>query len=467
MKIHTLYDSLASVRFTIFLCILLAIVSVLGTVIPQDLTAEQYRHLYGPAMARIVIGLGLSDLYHAPGFVFLLCILAANLLACTAKRLPGTWRSLRRETSLPREPGFQNWKCSETFVCSATAEEMEGRLEKIVAKALRKRPIRKTEHPGSPLLLVEKNRVARLGPYVAHASLLIILLGALWGALQGFKGVLQLAEGEAASEAWLRTGAERVPLGFQIRCDRFVIERYPDGTPQEYRSEVTLSDTEGERIMDASIRVNHPLTYKGITFYQSTYGSTPEITLEIRDPDSGHETLLTTKPNAPFLLPGSHGDRAMVLAFAEEMRIPEEMARITRFPRRNLGPAARLVVFNEKGFGEPFWVFRDFPGLGEKQGQPHPIVLKEFQSIAYTGLQVVKDPGTPLVWIGCTLLVIGFLMALLMDHEIVWVSGRVSGDGKYRVQIAGRAVRHPGMYAARFEREKQRLRRGLSPWLKP
>jgi len=39
MNINTLYDRLLSVRLTIFLCILLAIVSVVGTVIPQNLTA--------------------------------------------------------------------------------------------------------------------------------------------------------------------------------------------------------------------------------------------------------------------------------------------------------------------------------------------------------------------------------------------------------------------------------------------
>ena len=465
MNINGLYDRLSSVRLTIFLCILLAIVSVVGTVIPQNLSAEQYRNLYGPGGARVVTGLGLSDLYHTAGFVLLLCLLAANLMACTSKRLPGTWRSLRREASPLSDAGFENWKCRETFVCSARAEEMEDRLEGIVAKAFGRRPRRKTVESRGQVLLVEKNRYARLGPYVAHVSLLAILLGSLWGAVQGFKGGLQLAEGEASSEAWLRTGAERVPLGFQIRCDRFVLEQYPDGTPKEYRSEVTLSEVDGEIIRSGTIRVNHPLTYKGITFYQSTYGSLPELTLEVRDREGGSESVVTTRLNAPFLLPGSQGDRAMVVAFREDLRIPEEMARITSFANRSLGPAARLVVFNDKGFGEPFWVFRDLPDMGKKTGWTHEIVMKDFRLMSYTGLQVVKDPGTPLVWIGCTFLVIGFLMALLMDHEIVWVAGEVAGENEYRVRVAGRAVRHPGIYATRFDRQKLRLRRGLSPWL--
>ncbi len=466
MNINTLYDRLLSVRLTIFLCILLAIVSVVGTVIPQNLTAEQYGNLYGQGGARLVTGLGLSDLYHSVGFVLLLCLLAANLVACTSKRLPGTWRSLRRDASPPSDAAFENWKCRETFVCSASVEEMEDRLEGVVAKAFGKRPKRKTVESRGQVLLVEKNRYARLGPYVAHVSLLAILLGTLWGAVQGFKGGLQLAEGEASSEAWLRTGAQRVPLGFQIRCDRFVFEQYPNGTPKEYRSEVTLSEVGGEKIKSGTIRVNHPLTYRGIAFYQSTYGSLPELNLRVRDREGGSESMVTTRLNAPFLLPGSQGERAMVVSFQENLRIPEEMARITSFSKRSLGPAAQIVVFDDKGFGEPFWVFRDHPDMGKKAERPHKFVMEDVRLMSYTGLQVVKDPGAPLVWIGCTFLVIGFLMALLMDHEIVWVAGEVAAENEYRVRVVGRAVRHPGIYAARFDRQKFRLRRGLSPWLK-
>ena len=65
MNINTLYDRLSSVRLTIFLCILLAIVSVVGTVVLENLTAEQYGNLYGQGGGKLVTALGLSDLYHS------------------------------------------------------------------------------------------------------------------------------------------------------------------------------------------------------------------------------------------------------------------------------------------------------------------------------------------------------------------------------------------------------------------
>ncbi len=466
MNIHTLYDKFSSVRLTIFLCILLAFVSVVGTVIPQNMAPEKYQTLYRPAVAEVVTGLGLDDLYHSAGFIFLLCLLAVNLAACTAKRLPGTWRSLRRGPSPPSEAALEKWKCRETFLCAAGAEEVEGRLESIVAKALGRRPTGKHAEGPRKVLLVEKNRYARLGPYLAHASILLILLGTLWGAVIGFKAGLQLTEGEAASDVWLQKRAERVPLGFQIRCDRFVFNQYPDGTPKEYRSDVTFLDMGGKEILRGSIRVNHPLTCRGITFYQATYGSIPKVTLQLIDEESGSEASVTTGLNTPFQLPGSTGERAMVTAFQENVRIPAEMARVTSFSMKSLGPAARVVIFDEKGFHDPFLIFRDHPAMGQERAGTHRIVLKGFRLTPYTGLQVVKDPGTPLVWIGCTFLVIGFLMALLMDHEIVWVVGEAAGEKAYRIRMVGRAVRHPGIYAARFDRQKLRLRKGLSPWLK-
>lgn len=165
LNINTLYDRISSVCLTIFPCILLAIVSVRGTVIPQHLTAEQYEPLCGLGGVGIVLALGLCDLYHSTGF---------------------------RDPPLP--------------------------------------------------------------------------------ARRQFRG-LQFAEWEALSEAWMETGVGRVPLGFQIRCGRFVVDQYPDGTAKEYRSEVTLSELGGETIMNGAIRVNHPLTFRGISSYQSTLGS--------------------------------------------------------------------------------------------------------------------------------------------------------------------------------------------------
>ena len=46
--------------------------------------------------------------------------------------------------------------------------------------------------------------------------------------------------------------------------------------PKEYLSKVTVID--GEKTIKKDITVNGPLDYKGLRFYQATYGVAPEPT---------------------------------------------------------------------------------------------------------------------------------------------------------------------------------------------
>jgi len=463
--LQILFEKIAGIRLTIFLCILLALVSLIGTLIPQKLPASQYASSYGPVAGRIIASLGFSDIYHSVGFILLLCLLAINLLACSLKRFPSVWRATRREHPVPADRQFKSWKHRESLVLSRADEDLEERFEEVVSRALGKKPEQKLESIEERVFFVEKGRYARYGPYVAHLGILIILLGGVVGIFFGFKGTVSLPEGQEAEAAWSADKGETIPLGFRIRCRRFVLLQYPDGSPKEYRSEVSLLNGEGATILDGDIRVNHPLTYKGITFYQSTYGRILEASLRIRNQESGQEIDVTVELNKPFPLPGDPHVRAMAVDFHENLQIPAEMQRRTFFPRTSLGPAVRLVTLHDKGFGRPFWVFKDFSGKTQNRQGPYHFRMQGYRWVYYTGLQVARDPGTPLVWTGCVLLIAGFLMALLMDHEILWVSSRREGDGRVVLCLAGRTVRHPAVYAARFEKRRAAFRRAVTPWL--
>ena len=59
----------------------------------------------------------------------------------------------------------------------------------------------------------------------------------------------------------------------------------------------------------------------------------------------------------------------------------------------------------------------------------------------YTGLQVAKDPGVPVVWAGCILMTLGCLVAFFLSHRRVWA--RVSADDKgVEVFLGGNASRN-------------------------
>jgi len=70
----------------------------------------------------------------------------------------------------------------------------------------------------------------------------------------------------------LRMGPRRLPLGFTLQLSDFVLETY-EGTenPKSFESFVRVTPHDGEAPFDYHIYMNHPLTYRGITFFQSSY----------------------------------------------------------------------------------------------------------------------------------------------------------------------------------------------------
>jgi cytochrome c-type biogenesis protein CcsB len=114
----------------------------------------------------------------------------------------------------------------------------------------------------------------RIGFLITHASMLLILGGAVATAVYMVDGRLPLWEGESAARI-LRAGPGGTEtdheIPFSVRLDAFEIDVYP-GTqrPAMFRSRVTVLDPDGSE-HPAIIEMNKPLTYGGYTFFQSSY----------------------------------------------------------------------------------------------------------------------------------------------------------------------------------------------------
>ena len=90
--LKSLWDFFCSLKLTIFLMIFLAIISIIGTVVPQGTIPEQYIAQTTPAKISLYKALGFFDMYHSWWFILLLYMLTANLVACSIKRLPHIWK---------------------------------------------------------------------------------------------------------------------------------------------------------------------------------------------------------------------------------------------------------------------------------------------------------------------------------------------------------------------------------------
>lgn len=279
--------------------------------------------------------------------------------------------------------------------------------------------------------------------YVVHLSVLLVLCGALVGSIFGFKGFMNIPEGEATNEVMLDGSDRGMNLPFQIRCDRFDVSYYDNGMPREFRSDLTLI-RDGKEVLKRELRVNDPLTYEGITFYQASYGAIlKDADVELTDRESGAVRRLVIPFREWVDIPGTR-DRAQILRFDADFR--------------GLGPV--MVLITSRAGGEPsgsrILIERDFHG---NRVENYNVRVLHATRIPYTGLQVKQDPGVWLVWLGFAAMLVGIGLTYYVSHRRLWVWA--AGEAGTKIVIAGRTNRNEISFEQEFNRLCDRLQAEL------
>ncbi|GAB4251963.1 cytochrome c biogenesis protein ResB [Deferrisoma sp.] len=423
-------DAMASLKLSIFLFFSLAATSVFGTVIQQQADPEAYVESYGPTLARLIGSLGLTDMYHSWWFELLLALLLVNTLLCSLRRLPAALRQIRGE----QFGGEEAWNTKPLRAEWAAGPDAEA-VARVLGRRMGRPRVRRGD--GGVRFFAQRQRWARLGAYVAHASLVLFFLGGIVGARFGFKGFVNIVEGESVSAVQLRGGGT-LELPFEVECEAFELHQYPDGRPKDYLSRLVVR--RGDEVLQRkTIEVNDPLIQDGVFFYQSSYGTVGGgAVLRILDPEGNPVAgPVRLAEQESFPIPGT--DLAVeVTATAENLQ--------------GFGPAAQLALVRiadggHHHVGEPFVVLQNFPDFDRRRGGPFVFRMEGLlPGKWYTGLQVAKDPGVPLIWAGSALLTLGTLMALFTSHRRVWVWVEAG-----RVRVAGAASRNREGFQREFE----------------
>jgi len=421
--LSSLGDFLSSLQLTIGLLIILAVASIFGTVIPQNISPEEYLKIYQVSTYRILKILGFLDMYHSVWFVFLLALLSLNLMVCSLKRLRQTLRFFSSAADRD-EKQWETLSPSRKFSLKGSPAQYLAHFKEALSRVLNPPQVR--ENPSAYYFFAEKGKFARLGVYFIHLSILIILGGALIGSFYGFRGNVNIIEGQGAERVVLRNGQHIKLPGFGVHLEKFHVSYYPTGAPQEFKSILTIVE-EDKKVLTEPILVNHPLTYKGITFYQSNYGlaGVERVTLMVKDRESGKE----------IQVPVSVGQKTA---------IPESSTSLflTRFlpDFQGMGPAFQVVLSDSNSPPMNFWLFQNHPEFGERRTGRYRLSIKEIEPIYYSGLQVTKDPGVWLVWLGSSLMIVGFYLTFFVVHRRVWLR-LTENRGETLVEMAGSSNR--------------------------
>ena len=442
-----LWDFFCSLKLAIITLILLALTSIIGTVIQQNKSPQEYMEIYGMSEStfKTLNALQFFDMYHSYWFLSLLGIFAVNLICCSIKRLPRII-TVVREPVLKADDGlFRTFSNREEIVAEGTVESVRDKIVAVLGQKFAKPVI--TDEDGKSYLFSQKGAYSRFGVYVTHTSILIIFLGAMIGNVWGFKAYVNITEGQSINSIWLRGGQVPFPIGFEVRCDNFEVEFYEGGgRPKEYSSDLVVLEN-GREVMKKTIEVNHPLTYKGLTFYQSSYGTAgdPVYRFRVKHRATGETVDVVGKQGKPLSLPS--GAALIPMGYAENYQ--------------NFGPATQVRIDTGKQQGTPFLVFKNFPQFDERRGGDYGVNMLDVQQVYYTGLQVAKDPGVWVVWLGCLLLVLGSCGAFFLSHRRVWVTIQPLEKG-IGVKLGGNAHRNQPAFTLFFDELKKDLDDALS-----
>ncbi|MBW1689779.1 MAG: cytochrome c biogenesis protein ResB [Deltaproteobacteria bacterium] len=449
----TIFSFLSSLKLTITLLIIIAGASILGTVIPQQYGAEGAIHNLSPGLIQLFEALQLFDLYHSTWFIMLMSLLSVNLIACSLKRFPTSWKLFRKTPSLDADRPFQNLPPERVITIEGKPHGLIDTVESLLLKRYKR--VRKKELERGAVFYGEKGIYSRFGVYITHASVLVVIAGAIVGSLLGFDAFVNLAEGESTNTVYVTRQKGIKQLDFTLRCDTFSVSFYDNGMPKEYRSQLSFLK-DNTVIHQGPLLVNHPITFDGIRFYQASYGTIPgdEVYLSIRK-GNGEAVAKTVKLNEPFLLDDED-------TRSEVVRIEENFM--------SMGPAVLLEI-KSPGNSTRFWVFKyieriveRFPGILEKFPKFNPGLVKPYsfsldriESRYYTGLQVSRDPGVYTVAVGGFFIIIGFLITFFGSHRRFWIKVEEQ-RGRSRISIAATSTKDP----VGLDREVQHLIKHLS-----
>ncbi len=429
---EALWDLLTSMRFSLFVILAMAALGLVGTLVIQvpagvegDAAAKSdwlagVRPRFG-GWTDVLDRLQLFSVFGSIWFRGLTAFLTISLIACMIQRAPGLWRTATKPRVTVGDGFFAHARERDAIVVRGEAEDLTAR----VSGVLRKHHYRVlVEDDGAVNFFADRFRWAPFGSLIGHLSIVLILAGVVVGSMFGFRdNSFIIAEGSTVT----------VPTGerLSVKLVSFEDAYYTDtGAPSDYASELVLFK-DGTEVGRHTARVNDPMRYGDLSFYQSFYG--PAAVMSVTDADGtalysdGVPLAWQTKDDGrkvgTFTIPSRDLTVWVVATWGggDPLVKPGQM-RVETYRASTGDPIDQQTI--DQG------VATEVSGLTFTFGR----------EIQFTGLSVSRDPGTIVVWIGSFLLVAGFTIGFSFPHRRLWgrLALRPNGSGTLYVATPGR-----------------------------
>ncbi|MHB1404917.1 MAG: cytochrome c biogenesis protein ResB [Desulfitobacteriaceae bacterium] len=401
-----LWELFSSMKLGLALLGIIAFVAAIGTFFPQ-ISQEPDK---ARAVGQVWQALGLTHLYSTVWFRLLLGLLSLNLIVCSVQRFSGIYR--RTFKPLPPESA------------AGVPRKIRAEIEAAVP-VLRQAVERVMPAMGYRLTTADKeemwtfvgmrHRWGNWGSVVTHLSFVVLLVGALLGSALGFRGYFMAAAGEVVPIQQIQIEKGKVSEDFSVRINSAEDRFLPNGERDNWYTDLSILES-GKEVGRQTISVNHPFTYRGITFYQASFANGARFTADIKGQKI--PVMLQDQGGNYFQAPGTD--------------------------------LYLIVAAMQGGSGQAAVMFQVYKGQGSQPVQTGQLTVGESADVqgqyqltfdgstAFTGLQVKRDPGVWVIWLGSALLLVGLMLSFYWSPRIV--SGvlemRSAGQGKLILGLA-------------------------------
>ena len=389
-KISQVLNWLSSLKIAILLLFLIAISCGAGTIIPQQESPQFYYQKFnespilGMINGKTLLLLQLNHIYTSFWFLLLLSWLAIALAVCSFRR------------QLPILKSSLNWvdyksarQISKLSIAQSIQTKNPSRSLEMLTNNLKKQGWNIKVKEGR--IAARRGVIGRLGPILIHLGIILLMVGATYGSLNGQTIEKFLAPGRSID--LLDINKEK---GLTIELENFNIERDPQGRAEQYRSKVNIIEPNGN-IERKEISVNYPFRYEGLTLYQADW-SLAAITIQINNspklqipiesiPELGEQVWGTTIPTT------KDGKDPILLTVNSEQ-----------------GP---VVIYDNDG--------TQITKLSTNQeAKIKGKIIKLITIIPSSGILLKRDPGVPFVYASFAIILLGGSLSIISTKKI-WV----------------------------------------------
>ncbi len=388
-KISQVFNWLSSLKIAIFLLFVIAIFCALGTAIPQLENDEFYLNNFnespfiGLLNGQTLLFLQLNKIYTSIYFLSLLSWLGIALAVCSWRRqLPMLESALKWiDYKSPRQ--IAKLSIAQTLPTNNPSLSLNN-----LTKKLREKGWNIKEN--NRRIAARKGVIGRIGPILIHFGMIILMIGATYGGLNGETLEKFLVPGRSIE---LSDRNEERKLTIELK--NFQIDRDPKGRAEQYRSLINIAEP-GAKIKEKEISVNYPFRYKGITIYQADWSlaavtiqidNSPKLQIPIQPiPELGEQvwgTIIPTKTN---------GEEPILLT------MNNELGPVLIYDKNGTKLATLSIEENPKQIGESF--------------------IKIISIIPSSGLLLKHDPGVPLVYTSFAIILFGGFLSVISTNKI-------------------------------------------------